>query len=346
LSTGLEIVNPASVPAWDGLLRLHPEASIFHTSGWAETLSDSYGYIRHNLVVTEGSHLKIFLPVMVVKSVLTGVRAVSLPFSDYCDPILGEGESFRVALDQLIVEGRRAGWRTIELRISKPLLDDAPPSSTCFRHVLALTGDEAGLFSGFRSNTRWSIRKAEKEGVRTEFSSSFEAVKEFYRLNCLTRREHGLPPQPFRFFRNLHRHLLGEDLGFIVLASSKGANIAGGLFLRFGEKGFYKYGASDVKYRHLPANNLVLWEAIRWFSRNGFRSLCFGRTERGNDGLRQFKSGWGAEESLLQYYKFDLSKNGFTTDRSLVTGLHNRVFRALPVALSKVVGSALYRHIG
>jgi len=346
MSTGREIVNHASIPAWDALLRPHPEASIFHTSGWAETLSESYGYTQKNVVAMEGANLKIFIPLMEVKSALTGIRAVSLPFSDYCDPVIRDGVSFPEVMNNLIEEGKRAGWRTIELRSSKPLLEDAPPSATHLRHILTLSTDEARLFSGIRNSAQRNIRKAEKEGVRTAISGTSGAVREFYRLNCLTRRDHGLPPQPFLFFRNLHRNLLEKNRGFVVLASYKGTCIAGGLFLHFGDKGFYKYGASDRKFQSLRANNLVMWEAIRWFSRNGFRSFCFGRTERGNEGLMQFKSGWGAEESVLRYYKYDLRKNGYIVDRSLVTGLHNRVFRILPIPVSKVIGAALYRHMG
>src|SRR5512134_1676950 len=336
----------APVPGWDDLLRPCPGASIFHTSGWGDILSESYGYTKKYFVVMEGSTLKILVPMMEVKSALTGNRAVSLPFSDYCDPVIREGVSFPEVMNQLVEEGGRAGWRTIELRGSKPLLEDVPPSATYLRHVLALSDDEDRLYSGFRSSTQRNIRKAGKEGVRTEISGSFEAVREFYRLNCLTRRVHGLPPQPFLFFRNLHRHLLEKNLGFVVLASYGGTHIAGGLFLHYGDKGFYKYGASDRTYQNLRANNLVMWEAIRWFSRNGFRSFCFGRTERGNEGLMQFKSGWGAQESVLHYYKYDLRKNRYIVDRSLLTGIHNRVFRTLPIAVSKVIGSALYRHMG
>jgi len=346
VSTGLEIANPAPVAAWDGLPSSHTDASIFHAPEWAEALRESYGYSQRNVEITDGGGPKVFLPLMEVRSALTGRRAVSLPFSDYCDPLIREGVSLREVMDRLVAEGRRAGWKSIELRISKPLPGDVPPSSAYFRHVLSLTDDEKALFSGFRSSTQRNIRKAEKEGVRTAMSGSLEAVREFYRLNCLTRRDHGLPPQPFLFFRNLHRHLLEKHLGFVVLASYGGTNIAGGLFLHFRDKGFYKYGASDRKYQSLRANNLVMWEAIRWFSRNGFRSFCFGRTERGNEGLTQFKSGWGAQESVLYYYKRDVRNDKYLVDRSLVTGLHNRVFRTLPIALSKVIGSALYRHMG
>ena len=48
-------------------------------------------------------------------------------------------------------------------------------------------------------------------------------------------------------------------------------------------------------------NNLLFMEAIRWGCEHGFRSLDFGRTHWGQEGLRSFKLSWGAEERELRY---------------------------------------------
>jgi hypothetical protein len=257
-----------------------------------------------------------------------------------------EGMPYPAVMDRLVEEGKAAGWKSIELRCGMLLFGDVVPSSTYLHHVLALTGDEERLFSALRSSTQRNIRKAEKEGVRTVISGSLGAVEEFYRLHCMTRRDHGLPPQPFRFFRNLHRRVLSKDRGFVALASCGGAGIAASLFLHFGDKAFYKYGASDRKFQHLRANNLLMWEGIRWFCRNGFKSLCFGRTDPDNEGLRRFKTGWGGEERTLRYYTYDIRKCGYVGGAPRVSGFHNRIFRNLPIGVSKVIGSALYKHMG
>jgi lipid II:glycine glycyltransferase (peptidoglycan interpeptide bridge formation enzyme) len=107
----------------------------------------------------------------------------------------------------------------------------------------------------------------------------------------MTRKEHGLPPQPFHFFKKIHDHIISKNLGVVVLASFDRENVAGAIYFHIGEKAVFKYGASDKKFQHLRANNLVMWEAIKWYSQNGYRSLCFGRTEPENQGLLQFKSG-------------------------------------------------------
>ena len=49
---------------------------------------------------------------MEVKSVLTGLRGVSLPFTDYCDPIAKEDNQFEGLLDSVIEFGKRRRWKS------------------------------------------------------------------------------------------------------------------------------------------------------------------------------------------------------------------------------------------
>jgi lipid II:glycine glycyltransferase (peptidoglycan interpeptide bridge formation enzyme) len=211
--------------------------------------------------------------------------------------------------------------------------------------VLDLGEGEERLFSRFRDSTKRNIRKAGKEGVSVKISASSDSLEEFYRLNCMTRKDHGLPPQPFHFFRHIQEHLLAQGMGIMALGSYQGHTIAGCLYLHVGNKAYYKYGASNKKFQHLRANNLVMWEAIRWYSRNGYRTFCFGRTEPENEGLRQFKMGWGTKENPLYYYRYDLAKNQFVKDRLFIFGIHNKVFLHLPVSISKTIGTLLYKHM-
>jgi lipid II:glycine glycyltransferase (peptidoglycan interpeptide bridge formation enzyme) len=162
----------------------------------------------------------------------------------------------------------------------------------------------------------------------------------------MTRKQHGLPPQPFNFFKKIYNRIISKGFGFVILASINKKNIAGAMYFHFGGRALYKYGASDHQYQHLRANNLVMWEAIKWYSRNGFKSLCFGRTEPENQGLIQFKSGWGTTERQISYYRFDFKKEAFINRQARVTGFQNRIFRNMPIPLLKMVGSILYKHVG
>jgi lipid II:glycine glycyltransferase (peptidoglycan interpeptide bridge formation enzyme) len=203
-----------------------------------------------------------------------------------------------------------------------------------------------------RDSTKRNIRNAEREGITIKAGTSGEFMEEFCRLNYLTRKDHGLPPQPLIFFNKVHEHILARNLGHIILAFNKGVAIAGAVFFHSRDTVIYKYGASDRNYRHLRPNNLIMWEAIQSCARMGHKEFSFGRTEPENEGLRQFKNGWGTDEKILNYVTYDIKRNRFV-DRSLSVaqnsrcfGLQRKIFRHMPIALAKIVGKVLYRHVG
>jgi hypothetical protein len=283
---------------------------------------------------------------MEVNSLFTGKRGVSLPFTDYCEPIIGPEVSLDDLLNCVVDTGKRSDWRSLELRFGQKVLSDRRIALKYLGHELKLGQDEERLLSGFRDSTRRNIRKAIGEGVEVKSSNTTEGMKEFYRLNSLTRKEHGLPPQPYRFFVKVREHIISRDLGQVFLASHDRKNIAGAIYFHFNGKAYYKYGASDKNYQHLRPNNLVMWEAIRWYSGNGAKSLCMGRTEPDHEGLLQFKSGWGTTEHPIHYYRYDLKQSSFVAGSSKVTGFHNRIFKLLPMPILNQVGNLLYKHAG
>ena len=171
-------------------------------------------------------------------------------------------------------------------------------------------------------------------------------MEEFCRLNTITRKDHGLPPQPRHFFQGVQDQIISKNMGFIVLASFRGAAIAANVYFCFGDQVIYKYGASDRTYQHLRANNLVMWEAIKWACDKGYKTLCFGRTEPENQGLRQFKTGWGAREYLIKYYRYDLQKDTFIKAPEIVNPFYKKLFSKLPIPALNMLGRILYRHMG
>ncbi|GMT46722.1 MAG: hypothetical protein IEMM0007_0288 [bacterium] len=346
MSLNLKIINPINYNNWDELLLSTNNYSFFHTSYWARVLHESYGYRPLYFSVIDNGSLRFSLPLMEIKSRLTGRRGVSLPFTDYCEPIINEDIHFQDILDHLIEYGKQAGWKYIEMRSLRNMSENIPPSLEYYGHTLRLSKDEDLIYSQFRSSTQRNIKKATSQGVRVAVFRTLEGVSEFYRLNCLTRKMHGIPPQPWEFFRKTYDHIISGDHGRVILASYKGVTIAGAVYFHFGTKTLFKYGASDKKYQYLRANNLVMWEAIREYCNKGYKTFCFGRTEPENKGLRQFKNGWGASEKIIRYYRYDFKRNHFVNGNPHVSGLHNKLFNKMPIPLLKLVGSKIYKHVG
>ncbi len=342
----VEILNPLGFAGWDKLILTQPNVTFFHSSHWTRVLCDAYGYKPLYFVVRDNGKLSAVVPVMEITSFLTGKRGVSLPFTDFCQPIIGPGIRADEIWNTIREYGAKAGWKYFEIRGGSGMNLSIPPSSWCYDHVLDLSQDVQNVYGHFRNSHKRNIKKALKIGVEITLCDSLESIKEFYRLNILTRKEHGLPPQPFTFFNNIHKAAIEKKHGLLFMAHYQGKVIAGVLCLHFGKRAMYKYGASDKQYQHLRPNNLVMWKAIEWYCQQGCKSFSFGRTDQGHNGLRQFKSGWGAKEKTVHYYQYNY-KNGETSGPIVkVDGWHTRIFSKMPTSILKIVGSLLYRHIG
>lgn len=341
-----ETINPLQSREWDELVLSFKGYSFFHSRSWAHVLADTYGYKPNYLTVFKHGHPVTAWPLFEIHSVLTGRKGVSLPFSDHCEPLLADDSHFNDLIGRVIDHGHRQNWKTIEFRGGGQFLGQTPKAAEYNNHVLDLCENESDLTKRLRSSTRRNINKAAKQGVEILFDTSLEALKHFYALNCLTRKHHGLPPQPFAFFRQIHRHILKEDKGAVVLARHQKRVVAGAVYFHFGDTATYKYGASHRDFLELRPNNLVMWEAIKWYGRRGYKHFDFGRSEPDNQGLNQFKNGWGATVKQVAYYRYDLVRRVFVTSERGIPPVINQAFRLIPVPVLRVLGSLAYRHMG
>jgi hypothetical protein len=335
--------NPVASTDWQERISNQSGASVFHSVAWAKVLSDSYGFTPIYFTALRGSELASAMPLMEVDSWLTGKRGVSLPFTDECEPLGFEPGSN--LLEKILRVGRTRKWKHVEFRGGDKFFKGAPPSLTFFGHKLKLSTDPDSLFNSLESSVRRAIRKAENAGLTVEFSQAPDATRDYYKLHCQTRKEHGLPPQPYQFFRKIHEHILASNSGVIVTATLRGQPIASAIYFHSGVEAVYKFGASDNTFQELRANNLVMWEAIKWLANKGMKTLRFGRTSEANEGLRRYKLGWGAEEYRINYFKYDLRKNALVTEKDAATEWHNQIFRSLPIFFLRWTGSILYKHI-
>lgn len=341
-----ELINPLTVENWNNLLATLPGYSFFHTANWADVLSQSYGYEPLYLCNKTNNTMSGLLPLMEVKSILTGTRGVSLPFSDACPLLVSNTQAFQDLFQLAVTWGKKRKWKYIELRGGGKYLAAENPAATFLGHVLDLSRGSEQLFSGLRNSTRRNIKKAMNEKVDVSISRSSSAMKEFCRLNVITRKEHGLPPQPDRFFHRLHDLIIARGMGFISVASVFDRTIAANVYLHFGREVIYKYGASDKRYQHLRANNLVMWEAVKWCCDKGFKEMNLGRTEPVNRGLMQFKDGWGAKPYQIAYYKYNLQQNSFVSKGETLRPSYQSILSIMPGPVLKILGRYLYRHMG
>lgn len=332
-------VNPLDDSGWDARILNYPNYSFFHGAAWTRVLADTYGFTPFYFATNDA-----LVPLMEVDSWLTGKRAISLPFTDECEPLGESVGPVATLLKNAIEFGRSRGWRYIEIRGGRKRFGDTSASLAYYGHRLELTPDESRMFEKMDGSTRQAIRKAEKNGVTVTISSSLEAIQPFYSLQCKTRKRHGLPPQPFLFFLNIQKHILSQNQGIIVTASHDNRAIASSVYFHLGRRAIFKYGASDAAFQSLRGTSLVMWEAMKWLARNGVTMLHLGKTALTNEGLRRFKLHCGATENTIEYAKFDMRQDRYVAGTDEISGWHNRVFRAMPPFASRLAGRLLYKH--
>jgi CelD/BcsL family acetyltransferase involved in cellulose biosynthesis len=351
-SLRIETIDPLSDGSWDHDVAAHPDATFFHGAAWARVLHRTYGHKPIYLRFYRGEgDLMALLPLMDVRSWVTGRRGISLPFSDFCGPLIFGTESVDFLFPPLMEMGRERKWRHFEIREQKPGGDggggsrsSASEGETLLGHRLDLRVGEEELLRGVKSSVRRALRKSERSGLSVEVTDTREALREFYGLHALTRRKHGLPPQPLSFFLNIEEDVFRAGLGFVVVARLGVRPVAANVYFRSGKKAIYKFGASDPQFQALRGSNLVMWEGIRFLTHEGVESLHFGRTSGGNEGLRRYKLSWGAREEPLGYLKhyFPLGRRRVSGRGGLPLHLD---FRRLPLSLNCIAGALLYPHL-
>ncbi len=331
-------------PRWLAFVQSQPEATIFHHPAWANLLAESYGYRPFALIQTDvDGSIEAGLPMMEVRSSITGRRFVSLPFTDYCQPLARNAEGLAWLTANLSGWQQSTRARRIEIRGEVLRMAGAYLSPVGVRHLLTLETDSDQVFRRFkRTQVQQPIQKAQRDGVQARISRSPDDLAIFYRLHWQTRQRVGTPVQPKRFMARLWTSLIESGLGFVVLAHNDSQPIAGAVFLTWNRTLIYKYSASDPAHWKLRPNNLVLWTAIQWGCEHGYHLFDFGKTDLDNQGLRDFKSGWGATEVPLIYsYIGDVPLNHTAglTKRAL-----SKLIQHSPPIVCQTIGELLYGH--
>lgn len=348
LRTGsVEWVDPLTDQRWADFIDIHSRACVFHSVGWIECLKQTYGY-EPTVVAVAGpdGRLRSGIPFCRVSSPFTGRRLVSLPFSDHCDPLVGSDEDLTRLIDAVGDAQRHGGDRYIEYRPTcEGSGDSSSPAGVAYcLHRLNLSVGETALLRGFhRNHVVRKIRRSERERLAYAEGTSPQLLEEFYALLIQTRRRHGMPPQPKRWFRNILEYL--PDVAKVRVAYAGRRPIAAILTLADAHAMTFKYGASDARFHPLGGVQMLLWRAMQDALGRGCLAFDFGRSEIDNAGLIAFKEHWGATGKPLNYRYYPARASGrnlYRAGRRLA-----RTFAPLaPDWLLTSIGRAVYPHLG
>ncbi|MEK7168738.1 MAG: peptidoglycan bridge formation glycyltransferase FemA/FemB family protein [Patescibacteria group bacterium] len=161
-----------------------------------------------------------------------------------------------------------------------------------------LTKSEDELLKSFSSKTRYNIRLAQKHGVKIKINNSDEAFEKYLELTDETNKRQGFYSHTHKYHRLMWKHLnqklianSQEPIANLLVAKFKNEIISTWILFNNNDFLYYPYGASTDKYKEVMANNLMMWEAIRFGKSKGLKTFDLWGREEGK-GFTKFKEGY------------------------------------------------------
>ena len=326
---------------WDDYVSQHPHGSPFHLTSWKRLIERAFDFKSRYLLAEEQGAVRGVLPLFQVSNPVMGKVLLSTPFAVYggiCASDDGTADALRRTACEL---AHKENVQYLELRERYP--EDNPDFEVkrlyvAFGQELPATAER--LLQGFPRDTRYMIRKAEKNGLRTVLDNS--QLADFYEIYAHSVRNLGTPVFGKQFFRILVEEF-GEQCEIAVVWQGARA-VAAVLSLRFQQQILPYYGGSLLEARRLAANNFMYWDLMKRSLENGVRYFDFGRSKIGT-GSYAFKTQWGMQERPLPY-QFHLVRRKTMPNYSPTNScfqLAGSLWKRLPFPVTKMLGPALVR---
>lgn len=277
-------ITTAPPEAWDSLVRRFPDHTVFHARAWLEAVSAAKG-------------LRVLLMQAHVRRDCVGVwplmewrrgpfRAIGSPLPGCATPYLGpliSPDADPIALVSAFLRHpvfRRYlyfGCRVLDERRPvnlEPLGFTREVDFDTYRLDLRRSVDE--LWAGLKSECRTRIRKAEKMGVEIREERDAGVLDDFWAMVEQTFALSGIRPIfSLGFLRELHCRLTAAGQLSILSAFLDGQRLAT-LVLPFDAHTLYYWaGAAHVRWRQVPAHNLLHWRAITLARERGLQRYDF-----------------------------------------------------------------------
>ena len=338
-------VSKITLQEWHSFAAGFEEHHVFHHQGWIQSLLDTYHFplVIYAVKHQDTGDILTALPFMRVITLKGKRKWICLPFTDFF-PILGDKELVVEMVKYLHSEGILKG--EIEIRIELPQDDAFHYSIGQVSHRVDLRTNEDELYEKIARNHRKALRQGDYRGTKVDILQTYEAMKEYYKLQLQVRHEKGLPTQSWEFFESVYQNLIAKECGYVALATNKYNSPMGGkVVLHWGKIATGKFAASDYAYLSYRPNHCVYWKTILWAIEQGYPVFDLGKTTMDNDGLCRFKRGWTAEESSLRYTYLGIDEDVVLQEPSN-SGILSKVsllIQKSPLFVSQILGKIFYR---
>jgi len=180
------------------------------------------------------------------------------------------------------------------------------PLFTKYSFQLDIAKNEEELLKGMHQKTRYNLRLAEKKGVKIVEDNSEQGFEEYWKLMEETTKRQGFFAHSKNYHRQMWKIMVESGSGHLFKAVYQGETLTTWILFELNGVLYYPYGASSNAHREVMANNLMMWEAIKFGKKQGCKLFdlwgSLGPEPDTTDpwyGFHRFKQGYGA--NLLEF---------------------------------------------
>jgi len=338
----------ADIAAWTQFLKTHPDANLYHTPVWRDTLAEVFGHRPLYLLAESDGKVSGVLPLYLVRAPLLGSKLISIPYDiGSGGGLAADQASERALVERAIAIARERKVNYLELRYGQPrdFLETMgfQKSEPVLISEMSL-GPEEQVWAQVEKDHRKAVQKAAKRGIEVREAVTLADFREFERVQLQVFRDFGTPPYGANYFPALLRNLQSEGHVKMLLAYVDGGCVGGLVLFGWGKNMVSKFAACLPHAVPLRAYAALYWRAIQLGIQLGYQRISWGTSSRDQTGLIEFKERWGAVTHPAVLY--DLPVNGAIPDISRYydsTGLERRAWRKLPIPVTQWGGGILSR---
>jgi len=339
-------MDPRTDPRWQTLVTRHPSC-VFHSAAWMHVLAETYGWEPQAYAILDGAgEPQAGVPFCRIAD-WRGERIVSLPFSDYCDPLVDTMDQWNCLLGTLLAEHVPVTMRCLHNSVP---LDDGRflLTNRAKWHGLDLRPNADTLWLQLDGSARRAIQKAQRDGVVIRVAQRVEELRAFFDMHLgIRKHKYHLLAQPYRFFENIWHQFMDRHCGLLMVASYQDRIISGVLFLEWQDTLVYKFNASNPDFLgHRPCD-LLIWEAVNYGKDKGYKYLDFGLSDWDQEGLLRFKRKFATEEKTISFLRYPADRSPDARQMQIqnllpqLTELFTQ--ETVPDAVTEKAGNLLYR---
>ncbi|HSK96964.1 MAG TPA: hypothetical protein VK891_10140, partial [Euzebyales bacterium] len=209
-------VDALADPRWEALVTANA-TTVFHSPRWLRVLAGTYGFpIRARLLADAAGATTAGMTYVTVADFMD-TRIVSLPFSDFCDPVATDTAQWRALIDGLVARCARIDLRCLHNDL--PLAD--PRFAVVDRalwHAIDVHPDQDAMWQALPGAARRALRKAQASDVTVRAGESEADMRAFYDLHLRVRKyKYGLLAQPYGFFSQIWEQFIASGHGVLLL---------------------------------------------------------------------------------------------------------------------------------